>query len=408
MDIEIRPIEPGEFDELMKVSALAFGHEPIEEEVEFERLVFEPERSLAAFDGQTMVGETTVASFQFTVPGAILATAGVTSVAVSPTHRRRGVMTALTRHQLDDLHERGEPLAALYASESGIYGRFGYGLASFKAELEIERPHTAFAGPEYEPRSIRVISKEEALAAYPGVFEAVRPHRPGFHDRNEAWWKYNFHDPEQGHHRHGFNAYIYTVCEGPEGADGYVVYRTKLDWSSGHADGVLEVVELIAANADAYAAMWRYCFDVDLMARTSAWLRPIDEPLVHMLADPRQLRFTVQDGLWVRLVDVPDALAGRRYTAEGELVLEVKDPFCSWNEGRYELVGVPDGADCRATTTEPDVVLSAADLAAVYLGGVRFDTLRQAGRIIENEPGAVRRADALFTWDPPPWCPEMF
>jgi predicted acetyltransferase len=408
VDIEIRPVEPGEFDELMRVSSLAFGHEPIEEEVRFERLVFEPDRSLAAFDGQSMVGETMVATFELTVPGGALPTAGVTSVAVSPTHRRRGVMTALTRRQLDDVRERGEPLAALYASEAAIYGRFGYGLASFKSELEIERPFTAFAGPEHEPRSIQVISKEEALAAYPAVFETVRPYRPGFHDRNEAWWKYNFQDPERGHHRQGFNAYIYALCEGPEGPDGYVVYRSKRDWAEGHADGILEVVELIAANTDAYAALWRYCFDVDLMARTSAWLRPIDEPLMHMLADPRRLRFTVQDGLWVRLVDVPAALTGRRYAAEGKLVLEVKDSFCPWNEGRYELVGGPDGADCRSTDAEPDLVLSAADLAAVYLGGVRFDTLRQAGRVIENASGAVRRADASFSWDPPPWCPDMF
>lgn len=230
MDIEIRPIEPGEFDELMRVSSLAFGHEPIEDEIEFERLVFEIERNLAAFDGGALVGETMVASFQLTVPGAILPAAGITSVAVSPTHRRRGVMTALTRRQLDDIRERGEPLAALYASESAIYGRFGYGMASFKVELEIGRAFTAFAGPEHEPRSIRVIQKEEALAAYPAVFETVRPNRPGFHDRNEAWWKYNFHDPERGQHREGFDAYIYALCEGPEGPDGYVVYRTKRDW----------------------------------------------------------------------------------------------------------------------------------------------------------------------------------
>jgi predicted acetyltransferase len=408
VDIEVRPIEPREFDEVMRVASLAFGHESIEEEVRFERLVFEPERSLAAFDGQAMVGETMVASFHLTVPGGVLPTAGVTSVAVSPTHRRRGVMTALTRRQLDDVRERGEPLAALYASESAIYGRFGYGLASFKAEIGIERAHTAFAGPEHEPRSIRVISKEEALAAYPAVFETVRPHRPGFHDRNEAWWQYNFQDPERGHHRQGFNSYIYALCDGPEGPDGYVVYRTKNDWDGGHPNGILEVVEQIAANTDAYAALWRYCFDVDLMARTSAWMRPIDEPLMHMLADPRRLRFTVQDGLWVRLVDVPGALAGRRYLAEGKLVLEVKDPFCSWNEGRYELVGGPDGAECSSSDAEPDLVLSAADLAALYLGGVRFDTLRQAGRVLENVAGAVRRADAMFTWDPPPWCPDMF
>ncbi|HET6771284.1 MAG TPA: GNAT family N-acetyltransferase [Actinomycetota bacterium] len=405
MDIEIRPIEPGEFDELMRISSLAFGHQPIKEEIKAERLVFEIDRSLAAFDGAAMAGETMVASFQLTVPGAILPAAGVTSVAVAPTHRRRGVMTAMTRRQLDDTRERGEPLAALYASEAAIYGRFGYGLASYKAELEIERAHTAFAG-EYEPRSIRVISKTEALAAYPAVFESVRPHRPGFHDRNEAWWKYNFQELERD--REGFNRYLYTLSEGPEGPDGYVVYRTKQDWSQGYANGTADVVEMVTANTHAYAALWRYCFDLDLMTRTTAWLRPVDEPLIHMLTDPRRLRFKVEDGLWVRLVDVPTALAGRHYSSAGRVVLEVRDSFCPWNEGRYELVGGPDGSECRSTDKEPDLELTAADLAAVYLGGVRFAALRQAGRLIENKTGAIRRADAMCTWDPAPWCPDMF
>lgn len=405
MDIEIRPIEPGEFEELMKVSSLAFGHEPIEEEIKAERLVFEIDRSLAAFDGVAMAGETMVASFQLTVPGAILPAAGVTSVGVAPTHRRRGVMTALTRRQLDDSRERGEPLSALYASEAAIYGRFGYGLASFKSELEIERAYTAFAG-EYEPRSIRVISKEAALAAYPAVFDSIRPRRPGFHHRNEAWWKYTFQELERD--REGFNRYLFTLCEGPEGPDGYLVYRTKQDWSQGYANGTADVVEMVTANTDAYAALWRYCFDLDLMSRTTAWLRPVDEPLMHMLAEPRRLRFKVEDGLWVRLVDVPTALAGRRYATEGRVVLEVRDSFCPWNEGRYELVCGPDGSECLPTDENPDLELNAADLAAVYLGGVRFAALRQAGRVIENKAGAIRRADAMFTWDPAPWCPDMF
>jgi len=198
------------------------------------------------------------------------------------------------------------------------------------------------------------------------------------------------------------------LCEGPEGPDGYLVYRTKQDWSQGYANGTADVVEMVTANTDAYGALWRYCFDLDLMTRTTAWLRPVDEPLIHMLAEPRRLRFRIEDGLWLRLVDVPAALAGRRYATEGNVILEVRDSFCPWNEGRYELVGGPDGAHCRSSSAEPDLVLSAADLAAAYLGGVRFDALRQAGRVIENRTGALRRAETMFTWDPAPWCPDMF
>jgi predicted acetyltransferase len=216
MDIEIRPTKLVDFDELMRVSSLAFGEHPDPRDIEVERLVFELVRSFAAFDGPSMVGGSIAASFQLTVPGGVLPTAAITSVAVAPTHRRRGVMTVLMRRQLDEVRGRGEPLAALYASETAIYGRFGFGLASFKTLLEIERPYTQFSSRGNEPRSIRVISLDEALGVYPGVYEAFRPHQPGFHDRNEAWWRYRFADLES--EREGFTPYFYYLCEGPEGA----------------------------------------------------------------------------------------------------------------------------------------------------------------------------------------------
>jgi predicted acetyltransferase len=164
----------------------------------------------------------------------------------------------------------------------------------------------------------------------------------------------------------------------------------------------------MALTTDAYVALWRFCFDMDLAGKFEGWGRPVDEPLLHLLAHPRALRFGLGDGLWLRLVDVAGALAARRYSAEGQLTLEVRDAFCPWNEGRFVLEGGPDGARCRTGGDEPDLLVDAADLGAAYLGGARFGTLHRAGRVEEVTAGALARADAMFTWDPPPWCPHVF
>jgi len=156
---------------------------------------------------------------------------------------------------------------------------------------------------------------------------------------------------------------------------------------------------------DAHAALWRFCLDVDLTTSTEAWNRPTDDPLPWMLADPRHLRRSTSDGTWIRLVDVPAALSGRRYMRSDGLVLEVHDTFCPWNDGRYALDGGPEGARCQRTKSEPDIALSAADLAATYLGAVSFTTLSLAGRVEERKNGALLRADAMFATELKPWNP---
>jgi predicted acetyltransferase len=164
----------------------------------------------------------------------------------------------------------------------------------------------------------------------------------------------------------------------------------------------------MAETTAAYTALWRYCLDVDLMRTITAGERSPEEPLVHLLAEPRRLRITLQDGLWVRPVDVPAALSARRYARDGQVVLAVRDALCPWNDGRFELDGGPEGAGCRASDRDPDLELEAADLGAAYLGGTRLRILHRAGRVRELRPGAVAAADRMFSWDPLPWCPEIF
>jgi predicted acetyltransferase len=405
VDIEIRPVGMESFDAFMASASLAFADHVDPKEVERERLVFEPDRALAAFDGPDMVGTAIAASFRMSVPGGEVATAGVTGVGVVPTHRRRGVMTGLMRRLLDGIRDRGEPVAALWASEGRIYGRFGFAVGTFMSVLGIDRPY-AELDVDTEPRRIRVLDRAGAIAAFAPVYEAARGMRPGMMARNDAWWEYRVRDVEEDDEP-GFGKPFFVLSEGPDGPDGYAMYRTKQDWTTGGPNGTLDVIELVSLGPDPEAALWRYCFGVDLMSRVQAWLRPADDPLVHMVADPRRLTRKLRDALWIRLVDVPAALAARRYPGRDRLVIGVRDAVCPWNEDRFELEAGPDGAECRVSTRTPDLVLSATDLSAIYLGGVRLATLWRSGRVPGDED-VILRMDRLFDRRPGPWCPNLF
>lgn len=358
------------------------------------------------FEGDRIVATTGAFSLVVTVPGGTLPMAGITEVGVAPTHRRRGLLTMMMRRQLDDVRDLGEPLAGLWASEGAIYQRYGYGFATYACELEIERQWTGFARP-YEWRgSVRLVEKDEAMRIMPPIMERVVEATPGMWKRSPGFWEHQFADLERW--REGASALFFAIYESPEGPDGYAAYRVKHDWPGGVPKGTLKVRELMAVTTEAAAALWRACFDHDLIGKIESWPRPLDEPLLHMLANPRALGLRITDGLWLRLVDVPRALASRSYSTEGRVVFEVRDTFCSWNEGRYELDGGPDGASCGTSTDEPDLVVDAADLGAAFLGGTRFGHLARAGRVVEMTPGALGRADAMFGWDPLPFCSSVF
>jgi len=364
------------------------------------------DRTLAVFDGRQVVATAGIFSYEMTVPGGSLPCGGVTRVGVAATHRRKGLLTAMMRRQLDDMHQRGEPLAALYASEAPIYGRFGYGLATYQAEIEIQRSRGAFAKPLSAGGRVVMADVPTAVEAFTRVWAEVHPTQPGMVALDARWWRNQLADLEIS--RQGFSPQYRVVYEAEGKPAGFAVYRIKMEWDPAGPNGTLRLESLIAATAEAYAALWRHVLDVDLIARISADMRPIDEPLRFLLADSRQPKMRVEDGIWLRVVDVERALAGRRYAVDDRLVLRVRDAFCPWNEGHYELNGGPTNAACERCEGNPDLELSAADLAAVYLGGNRFRTLHNAGRIQELRRGALARADAMFATDRAPWCPSHF
>ncbi|HEY7359169.1 MAG TPA: GNAT family N-acetyltransferase [Streptosporangiaceae bacterium] len=416
----LRPITPDEFDDFCAVPVQAFNDsEPQAELTELERLVFEFDRSLAAFDGDAIVGTTAAYSFQLTVPGGITGAGGVTFVSVLPTHRRRGILSAMMRHQLADIAARGEPVAALYASEAGIYGRYGYGCASGQLSLTIRRGEgtlsPAAAGGAAAggagPVRLRAAPPGELRTELAKVYDAAVPHRPGMLARDERWWQAILADPE--FHRRGMSAQKCLLAGDDAGPRGYALYRTKPDWDDDDLpSGRLSVRELIATDPAATAALWADLLTRDLIGEVVAGHRPVDDPLLDMLTDRRRARPYLADGLWVRLIDVGAALRQRRYSCPADLVIEVTDDLLPANAGRWRLQcpGPAGGGtpSCERTGAAADIVLPVAALGAGYLGGTRLGALAAAGLVTERKEGAVARLSAAMYSDPAPWCPSMF
>jgi len=402
MDPEIRPIRPEEFASYIRTLEAAF-HGPVsDQDVEDERAIAEYDRQFAAFDDGVVVGGSTVATLEISVPGGRSArVAGIIGVGVLPSHRRRGINTALMRAQLDDIHGRGESLAILHASEAGIYRGFGFGQGTSLAELNIETTHAAFLGGHEARGRVRLLSREEALPRMRPVYDAVAATRPGMLRVDDRWFSWRF----SGVQHDGDLPWYFAVHETDAGEpDAYAVYEVKHDWPGDIPKLELTVHELMATTAQATADMWRFVFDVDLVRTVSAGWRPVDDPLLWMMAEPRRLGFTLRDGMFVRLVDVPAALGARGYAGEGNVVIEVRDDFCPWNQGTYVLSASGGSASCSPTERPPDLACTVNELGATYLGGVTFAELAGAGRLEERSPGGLARADAIFRSVPAPWC----
>jgi len=325
-----------------------------------------------------------------------------------PTHRRQGVLTRMMQRLLDDVVARGEPVAMLWASESNIYGRFGYGLATSGLSVDIERKHAVLRDPVSAPGRLRMIDHETAKKVLPEAFDRFRRAQPGSVSRTTAWWSRYLSDPES--ERNGHSALFFIVHETARGVvDGFASYRMKRDWSRGTPEGTALIDELIASDPLTRTALWLACLDLDLTAKIHAVNVPVDEPLRWQLADARRFKVdSYTDNLWVRPLDIPTTLSSRTYAAAGHLVFDVRDTTRADTAGRYELEGNEDGAVCKRTRRKADLTLDVADLGAISLGGVDATTLARAGRVTEVTKNALQRADAMFACTPAPWCNTDF
>jgi predicted acetyltransferase len=410
----IRPVSAEEYPAFTAVLGEAFLEPWPPEAAAVERGVLEFDRTIAAVDGAEIVGTATSYSFALTVPGASARAAGISEVSVLPSHRRRGILTTMMRHQLADALSRGEAIAILFASESGIYARYGFGVASWHQRLQIARRdgalRTGTALGQADSPTLRAVQPAQARAKLVRVYATALPHRPGMLARDDRWWDCLLADPPAL--RDGMSPMRCLLAEDATGPVGYALYRTKPSWQDGVAGGTIRLRELVATDPVTIASLWSDLLDRDLVGEIVAPNRPIDDPLLTMLADPRRARPLVNDALWVRLIDLPAALCQRRYATGIDIVLDVIDPVLPDNAGRWHLHsgGSADGGEarCERTSRPADVMLTAQAVGAAYLGGASFGQLAGAGHVRELMPGAAGRLATAMSYDPAPWTCQIF
>ncbi|MEU3455728.1 GNAT family N-acetyltransferase [Micromonospora sp. NPDC006766] len=396
-----------DFDDIAALLGLAFHDDLDPELLEIERATFEPERSLLVRDGGTAVAHAGAFTRELTVPGAAVPAAHVTQVGVAPTHRRRGLLTGLMRRQLREVRDAGrEPVAVLWASEGRIYPRFGYGLAAQRLTLRCETTELRLPEPTSAEGTLRLGRPAAHQAELARLYDRVRAGRPGWSSRDERWWAYVLADVKA--RRGGATERRVLLHEGPAGLDGYALYRTKEEWAPGGPRGEVRVTEVVAADPDAYLALWRLLLSVDLTRRLSYGRAAVDEPLLRLVNEPRQLGAHLEDALWVRIVNVPAALAARRYASDVDVVVEVTDELLPENAGRWRLVGGPSGAECTATSAPAGLACDVRALGELYLGGAGLGALAAAGRVRELVPGSVAAAGPAFGWHRAPAPMEVF
>ncbi len=416
--LELRQVPASDALTLGRVAALGFGSVATDQEAEETAAeLFDPDWAIGVYDDGELVATASASILELTLPAGtgppfpVLAVPGVMGVTVLPTHRRGGLLNQMMAFQLDQFREREVPLAILTASESIIYGRYGYGVATSFQSLSIATKRSAFVRPPGSDERgrdgrMRLVTAAEAANILPALHEQARRLRPGEINRSKETWAARFRDPDQN--RHGAVAQTYIVHEGADGAaDGYATYRYRHNWSEGLPAHTISVEDIYATSPSVDAGLWRFVLDVDLVEEVTAPMRPLDEPLRWRLAEPRRLRTTsISDCLWARLVDIPTALAARGYSAETELVLQVEGPSTE----RFLLATAATGATCRRAGggERTDLVLGVSQLGAILLGGCPPALLAAAGLVEEARPGALARADAAFRSPLLPFCGTRF
>ena len=404
-DITIAVPTDDDWDAYFGCLARAFADPGGEEEQNAERICWEPERSLAAWRDGEIVGTAGIYTRQLAVPGGVVPAAHVTHVSVASSARRRGLLTRFMRQQFDDIRAAREPIAVLWASEGRIYQRFGYGLAALRAALTAATREVTLLSPAPTDR-LREATPTQLRAVMEKVYDEAFQTRPGWSQRRQPQWDYRLADLKSW--REGATALRAVVHHGDDGPDGYALFRMLNRWGHTGPDCVVKVVEQVAATPAAYAALWQFLFTIDLARSTEVSAVATDEPLLTMVNEPNRLAATLSDSLWLRIVDLPAALASRRYAADVDVVIEATDDQIPANAGRWRLRGSPSSASCEPTTDEPDLRCDIRVLGAAYLGrGVLYGS-GAAGLVDEVRPGTLARAATAFGWYQAPNSIEVF
>ena len=410
--ITLRRVAEDDLRGFLEPVVRAFGSDFNENEFGAERPLMEAERFVSAFDGERRVGGAGSFAMRMRVPGTSepVRVSGITAVGVQPDSTRRGILRQMMGWLIEDATARGESMAILLASEAAIYQRFGFGSATQSCFIETEQARLVFRDP-LPPRDdarFRIVDRDEAATIFPAIYDAANADVPGALERVDLRWR-NLVLSDEEWARRGRGPTNLVVLEMAGEPRGYAIYRSGGEWSPRGPMGATNVTEVVALDPEAQGRLWRWLATRDLSVTLAVFRGPVPHPLQMLVQEPRRLGVTVTDGLWLRMLDLPTALAARRYAHEGTLVLDVADPMIEGNAGRWQLTVRADGsASVVRTSAAPDLALGVATLASTYLGTFRFTDLTTVGLVHELRPGAALAATTLFTPSRTPYSNTFF
>jgi predicted acetyltransferase len=370
----------------------------------------DPERTHLAFDDGRPAGTAKWFPTTLSTPGGEVEAAAVTAVAVLPTHRRRGHLTRLMEAQLDHVAGEGRPVAVLVAAEWGIYGRFGYGPATEACAWELDTATASFTDPP--AGTVELVQDAASVRAdIEALHDSMSARRPGVITRDGLTWDIIAgvaHPPGGDPHAERRRTAVWRP--GPGGApEGVIRYRVENSWDRNRPRGTATVDELFARTPQVERELWRHLCSLDWIATVRAGGRPVDDPLPLWLRDGRAAaqvdRF---DHVWARILDLPAALGARLAGTTGSVSVEVTDRLGRAG-GRWHLTaGAGEPIEATSSSSEADLVVPAAALGALYLGGHSAVRLQDAGWIEERTEGATRALGAMLGWPVAPWVPTDF
>ncbi|MFN8556571.1 MAG: GNAT family N-acetyltransferase [Dehalococcoidia bacterium] len=406
MAIEYRPARSDEMRAFVRANQIGFGAAAGEADVDraLAHTMNQPEWTLCAFEDGAPVSQMTTYPFTMRWNGRDLSCGGVTSVSTLPTHRRRGHLRELMTRSFATMRDAGQPVAMLWASMAAIYQRFGYGIA-FTNHVSSFRPRDLRFVDSARPRGrVRLLPTDEAPVVLGPVYERFAAPRTLMLHRSDEMWRQGVlrvWPPDSA-------PYLIAVYEESDEALGYVIYSVEQarDRRPG-PDLTLHVPEFVWLATAAHRALVELLAGYDLAEEVRLYRMAADDPLFHLVDEPRLLNIKQMDGTLVRLTDVRQALEGRGYNADGAVSFVLHDDLCPWNSGGWRLT-VDGGKGRLAPASETAIEVTPRALAMLASGHVSATALSRAGMLTASGPAALAAADALFRVPHAPLCLDGF
>ena len=406
MDVEIRHITEKEHQEYLQIVYTVFGMKPVKEYLKRRKHTMESDRCLAAYVDGKIVGANGVLSFTLSIPKGTVKAGGIIDVVVYPTHRRQGIMSKLMKRQLNEILNKNEPIAFLYSADSGTYGRFGFGLATFQESWEIQRTDTKFRKTltDYNnAKNIEMVSAKEISNIMPKIYNETWYYRPGMIKRGKPRWDRLKLEMER-QDIPGISSYALFKKNG--NPEGYVNYR--LDLNTTATNGNLMINEIISTTNEAHLNLLNFCLNIDGVKKITSKSRPLDDPITWILEEPRKLYRNVEDQLHLRILDVPNALISRKYNTDGQITMLIKDNIFESNNTKFILKTFGDIVTCEKTDLPHDITIDIRELGSLYLGGTNWLNLWKSKLIETNSFEKLQLADQMFYSTQSPWCADYF